>query len=338
MKAIICNKPGELKLIDIPQPELKHDHALVRIRRIGICGTDLHAYEGTQPFFNYPRILGHELAGEIIDIDGTDDFVKGELVTFIPYINCQECPSCRRGFTNCCEQIRVFGVHTDGGMQEYVTIPVRLLLKVSSMSLEEMALVEPLAIAAHGVNRSRMTAGEHVLIIGAGPIGVGLIQFAKLKGANVTVMDLSDSRLKFCRDVLNVEHTISPLEKDHIEKLALITKSRMFPVVFDATGNINALNAGFTYMAYTGRYVLVGLQLKEIHFSHPEFHKREGNLMSSRNATRSDFEEVLQAISAKQIRPLNMVSHNVLFDAVPANFPSWLEAHNNVLKVLVTLD
>jgi 2-desacetyl-2-hydroxyethyl bacteriochlorophyllide A dehydrogenase len=338
MKALICNKPGELKLIEVPKPDLKKDHALVRIRRIGICGTDLHAYQGTQPFFSYPRILGHELAGEIIDIDGTDDFVKGELVTFIPYINCQECASCRRGFTNCCEQIRVFGVHTDGGMQEYVTIPVRLLLKVNSMPLDEIALVEPLAIAAHGVNRGRIATGEQVLVIGAGPIGVGLIQFAKLKGANVTIMDLSDSRLKFCREVLNVEQTINPLEKDHMEKLALITKSRMFSVVFDATGNINALNAGFNYMGYTGRYVLVGLQLKEIHFSHPEFHKREGNLMSSRNATRSDFEEVLRVISAQQIRPLNMVTHTVQFDAVPAHFPSWLDAHNNVLKVMVTLD
>lgn len=338
MKALLCNKPGELNFVDVKKPELEKDHALIRIRRIGICGTDLHAFEGTQPYFSYPRILGHELAGEIVDIDGTDAFVKGELVTFIPYINCQECATCRAGFTNCCERIRVFGVHVDGGMQEYVTIPVRLLLKVNTLSLDEIALVEPLAIAAHGVSRGRVAPNEHVLVIGAGPIGVGLIQFAQLAGAHVTVMDVSNSRLKYCRDVLKVEHVINPTEKDYMERLSLITGSAMFHVVFDATGNINALNNGFTYMGYTARYVLVGLQLKEIHFSHPEFHKREGNLMSSRNATRSDFEKVLSAISNKHIHPMSMISHSVDFSSVPRDFASWLDPKNNVLKVVVKLD
>src|SRR6186713_3204002 len=149
MKVLICMEPGRFEYKKEEMPQLKRDHSIIKIKRIGVCGTDLHAFEGTQPFFSYPRILGHELAGEIVDSDGAPGFSKGDMVTFIPYFNCQTCIACRNGKPNCCERINVFGVHSDGGMAEYVSVPSYSLVHGKGLELSTLALTEPLAIGAH---------------------------------------------------------------------------------------------------------------------------------------------------------------------------------------------
>src|SRR5215831_12857481 len=154
MKAIICTRPGKLEYNEIPSPALAEGKAIIRIHRIGICGTDLHAFEGTQPFFTYPRILGHELAGELIDTGDAPGFHKGEIVSFIPYFNCGQCIACRSGKPNCCVQLKVCGVHTDGGMVEYLAVPSDKLLHGNGLSYDELALVEPLSVSAHAVRRA----------------------------------------------------------------------------------------------------------------------------------------------------------------------------------------
>src|ERR1700752_18740 len=172
MKTIVCKSPGLLECNSSEIPHLKKDHAIIKIKRIGICGTDLHAFEGTQPFFNYPRILGHELAAEYVSGDAPG-FKAGEPVTIIPYFNCGKCIACRSGKPNCCTSIQVCGVHVDGGMREYLVVPSYSLLHGDGLSFDELALVEPLAIGAHGVRRAAIEPGEYVLVIGAGPIGLG---------------------------------------------------------------------------------------------------------------------------------------------------------------------
>lgn len=338
MKALQCTSPGRIEMQEVDKPSLLKDHALLRILRIGICGTDLHAFEGTQPYFSYPRILGHELAAELVDIDGSSDFQKGELVTFIPYFNCGSCPMCSVGRTNCCQNLKVCGVHIDGGMTEYLLVPTKFLIKVKKLTVDEIALIEPLAIAMHAVKRANVQRGEHVVVAGAGPIGFGVIEYARSHGAIVSVIDVNEDRLAFCRDKLKVTQTIHAKQVDAFETLRDFTKGQMADVVFDATGNLKALESGFRYMGHGSRYVLVGLQLKVISFSHPEFHKREGTLMSSRNATRSDFESVIQSVEERKIDPLKMVTHHVKFDAVSESFPSWLEPKSKTLKVIVELD
>jgi threonine dehydrogenase-like Zn-dependent dehydrogenase len=154
MKTLVCIKPGEFEYVTGEKPQLQKGHAIIKIRRIGICGTDLHAYEGTQPFFEYPRILGHELAGELVDFDEAPGFEKGEAVTFIPYFNCGKCIACRSGKPNCCSSIKVCGVHQHGGMVEYLSVPSYSLVHGEGLSFDELALVEPLAIGAHGVRRA----------------------------------------------------------------------------------------------------------------------------------------------------------------------------------------
>lgn len=336
MKTLTCSKPYTLIYTDTELPSPAAGESLLKIKRIGICGTDLHAYEGTQPFFNYPRILGHELSAEIISTDAKG-FSPGDVVTILPYFNCGNCIACRSGKPNCCVNLKVYGVHVDGGMREYISIPSQSLVPGNGLTDDDLALVEPLAIGAHGIKRARIKQGESVLIIGAGPIGLGAMQFAKLRGAEVIAMDTNDNRLKFCRNKLDIVNTIKADTQDTFSELQRITKGDMPTVVIDATGNLKAINNAFNYMAHGGRYVLIGLQKEPISFSHPEFHKREGTLMSSRNATRQDFDDVIAFIKNGKIDPGIYITHRVNFEDVASGFKGWLSPKTNVIKAMVTI-
>jgi len=336
MKTLICTTPGQFTYADIPVPERKQGETLLRIRRVGICGTDLHAYEGTQPFFQYPRILGHELAGEIVATD-EPGFAAGEFVTIIPYFYCSNCVACKAGKTNCCTQLKVCGVHVDGGMREYLLVPSYSLVKSRGLGLDELALVEPLAIGAHGIRRAQVIPGEWVAVIGAGPIGLGVMEFARIAGANVIAVDVQENRLQFCKERLQIPFTINAAKENVSAQLAQLTNGDMPTVVIDATGNLSAINESFRYLAHGGRYVLVGLQKGEIRFSHPEFHQREATLMSSRNATREDFDRVIDALLNGQVLPLNYITHRVLFEEVQEVFPGWLLPANQVIKAMVSI-
>ena len=336
MKTLICTTPGSFAYGEAEIPVVNPGNTLLQIKRVGICGTDLHAFEGTQPFFSYPRILGHELAADIVETD-QPGFTKGEAVTIIPYFNCGYCIACRFGKPNCCTQIKVCGVHIDGAMVDYLSVPSYSLVHGEGLSYDELALVEPLAIGAHGVRRAAVQQGEFILIVGAGPIGLGTMEFARIAGAKVIAMDVNEGRLDFCKNKLKVDFTVNPLQENAVEKLLQITNGDMPTVVIDATGNLKAINNSFKYLAHGGRYVLIGLQKGEIEFSHPEFHKREAALLSSRNATRADFEHVIASMKKGLVNPTNYISHRVNFDQVKNAFASWLNPENHVIKAMVTM-
>jgi len=234
--------------------------------------------------------------------------------------------------------MKVFGVHIDGGMSEYISVPINKLLHGNKMSFDELALVEPLAIGAHGIRRAAVKPDEFVLIIGAGPIGLGTMEFARTAGAKVIAMDMNERRLNFCREKLQVKHAINPATDDVVGQLKELTNGDMPTVVIDATGNLKAINAGFQYMAHGARYVLVGLQKNEITISHPEFHKREATLMSSRNATKEDFDHVMNCMRNGLVDPATYITHRVEFDGVKDNFNSWLDPANGVIKAMVELN
>lgn len=337
MRTLVCTKPGEFKYATGEIPQQQRGQAIIKIKRIGICGTDLHAFEGTQPYFEYPRILGHELSGELVAFDNTPGFEIGEPVTFIPYFYCGRCVACRNGKPNACVNIKVCGVHQDGGMVEYLSVPSYSLLHSEGLSFDALALVEPLAIGAHGVRRAGVTKDEFVLVIGAGPIGLGTMEFARIAGGKVIALDINTDRLKFCREKLQVEHIINATDADVIEQLKFITNGDMPTVVIDATGNLKAINHAFQYMAHGARYVLIGLQKGDVSFSHPEFHKREATLMSSRNATRQDFEHVISSMRKKLVDPTNYITHRVDFDQVKDEFKGWLNPASGVIKAMVEI-
>jgi 2-desacetyl-2-hydroxyethyl bacteriochlorophyllide A dehydrogenase len=338
MKILTCTTPGTFEYSTGERPALTKGNAIIKIKRIGICGTDLHAFEGTQPFFNYPRVLGHELAGELVAFDDAPGFEIGEAVSFMPYFNCGKCIACRRGKPNCCAQIQVCGVHVHGGMAEYLSVPSYSLLHGEGLSYDELALVEPLAIGAHGVRRAAVEPGEFVLVIGAGPIGLGTMEFARISGGRVIALDINDQRLDFCKNKLKVTHTVNALAPDVQEQLAEITHGDMPTVIIDATGSLKAINNAFRYMAHGARYVLIGLQKGEVSFSHPEFHKREATLMSSRNATKADFEHVITSLKQGQIDPTTYITHRVAFENVKDEFQNWLNPANGVIKAMVSID
>jgi 2-desacetyl-2-hydroxyethyl bacteriochlorophyllide A dehydrogenase len=336
MNTLVCQTPGHFEYKQTALPEVKPGYSLVRVRQVGVCGTDLHAFDGTQPFFTYPRILGHEIAAEYVAGDAIG-FSAGDRLTVIPYYHCGTCIACRQGKTNCCASLKVTGVHVDGAMTSHLLVPSYTLVQGEGLNDDQLALVEPLAIGAHAVERSGMQSGDWVLIAGAGPIGLGLIQFARLKGAQIIVADTQEHRLDFCRKILNVEHVINPSKVDVAETLRIRTDGEMPSIVIDATGNLNAINQSFRYMAHAGTYVLVGLQLGEISFSHPEFHKREGTLMSSRNATRGDFKSVMQAIQLGQINPLPMITHRLSFGLAAERFNLLVQSDQKVVKAMIHL-
>ena len=338
MRALVLEQPGIFQYKNIAAPAMQPGHALLNIKRIGICGTDLHAFEGTQPYFNYPRILGHELAAELVDADGADDFLPGELVTVIPYFNCGNCIACRNGKPNCCSSIKVCGVHVDGGMVDQLLVPTGALLHGQGLQPDALALLEPLAIGAHGIARAAVQPGEVVLVMGAGPIGIAAITFAQVSGTTVIVLDVNEQRLKFCTEQLHVAYAINAKDNDAAAQVSSITNGDMPTVVIDCTGNQAAINNGLHYLAHGGRYVLIGLQKGDLVFSHPEFHKRETTLMSSRNATRNDFMHVMQCIRKGLVNPEALITHRLAFDRLKDNFELLSDPANHTIKAMVYMD
>lgn len=337
MRTIVCEQPNEFKLVNTDSPLQKQDEAIVAIKRVGICGTDLHAYKGNQPFFTYPRVLGHELAG-VIEWVGENyaGLKEGDQVTIIPYMACRKCVACRQGKTNCCTQMKVLGVHIDGGMSEKFSVPHDYLIKTEGLSLDESAVVEPLSIGAHAVKRAEIHKGEFVLVIGAGPIGLGVMTFAQQEGAKVIAMDINRERLAFCRRWANVEYTINALESP-MDAIKEITGGDLPTIVFDATGNRKSMEEAFRYPANGGKLVFAGLVRTDIVFFDPDFHAKELTLMGSRNATKEDFNYVINSIKSGKIDVGAYITHRVSFEQMIDRYEEWLKPETGVVKAVIEI-
>lgn len=334
MKSIVCDTPGSLRMEQRPIPVPAADEVLLRVRRIGLCGTDMHIFRGTQPFLSYPRVMGHELSGEIVSAPAGAGLAAGDQVYVMPYMACGDCVACRRGKTNCCTRIEVLGVHRDGGMCEYLALPAKFVFKTDGVSLDAAAMIEFLAIGAHAVRRGAVSAGQNVLVVGAGPIGMAVMLFAAQHGATVTVLDGRADRLAFCRDALHIERLVT-LGADDKEQLSALTQGDFFDVVFDATGNIEAMKRGLEFVAHGGSYVLVSIVRDILSFSDPEFHKRETSLLGSRNATVEDFQEVLAAIKAGRIPLALLNTHRSTLDEFSGVLAHWMDPASAVIKAIV---
>jgi len=338
MRQAVLEQPGRLVLGDAPPPAPpRPGEALVRVRRVGVCGTDFHAFKGDQPFFAYPRILGHELGVELIETPSEAGVLKaGDRCALEPYMECGRCVACRRGRTNCCAKLEVLGVHVDGGMKELLTVPLRKLHRSESLSFEQLALVETLSIGAHAVARAGLQRGETVLVVGTGPIGLAVIQSAQLMGVRILATDVNEGRLEFCRRGMGVEHTF-PADASAEHALGAATRGEMPTVVFEATGNPASMERSFAFVASGGTLVLVGLCPAKIAFADPEFHRREMTLLSSRNATAADFDRVLAAVEAGTLDTRPWVTHRAPLSAVGEALPAWARPDSGVLKAIVEI-
>ncbi|MCT7328349.1 zinc-binding alcohol dehydrogenase family protein [Ralstonia mojiangensis] len=333
MLTVVCETPGTLLALDRPVPTPAEGEVLLRVKRVGVCGTDLHIFTGNQPYLNYPRVMGHELSGIVEQAPAGSALAKGDVVYVMPYLSCGHCVACRQGRTNCCVNIQVLGVHRDGAFTEYLSVPQAFVHKADGVSLDQAAMVEFLAIGAHAVRRAQVRAGQRVLVVGAGPIGMAAMIFAKLRGAVVTALDSRADRLAFAVEQLSVDASVALGDSDEAQ-LSALTANEFYDVVFDATGNPKAMERGLRFVAHAGTYVLISVVAANISFSDPEFHKRETTLLASRNATTEDFETVLDAMRAGKI-PTALNTHRMALADVPEHFKTLLDPAAGVVKAIV---
>ena len=339
MLTIVLDQPGSFRVTDTAEPAAPGPgEALVRVGRVGICGTDLHAFHGNQPFFSYPRILGHELGVEVLALGpGTEasGLAVGDRCAVEPYLNCGECLACRRGRINCCESLRVLGVHMDGGMREWIVVPVNKLHK-STLPLEHLATVEMLCIGAHAVSRAAPEPGESVLVIGAGPIGLATAQFALLAGADVTMLEISAQRRAFAAEHLDVSRLLDGAGGAEAQ-IRDALGGQLPSLVFDATGNAASMNAAFNLVANSGKLTLVGLVQGQLTFTDSEFHRREMTLLSSRNARAQDFRTVLDALESRRFDIAPWITHQTRPATFISDFPTFLQPERGVVKAMLEL-
>jgi alcohol dehydrogenase len=341
MKALQLERPERWLSIDLPEPPAPGPgEALLRVHRVGVCGTDLSGYLGKMPFFSYPRIPGHELGVEVLTVgEGVTNVKPGDRCAVEPYLNCQQCYACRRGFTNCCEQNKTLGVMCDGGLAERIILPARKLHLASRLTAEQCALVETLAIGCHAVDRGGAKAEEHVLIIGAGPIGLSALEFAKLSGAKPIVMDISETRLAFVREKMGVPDTVVARgDQSDVDTLSAITNGQLADVVVDATGNNQSMVRALELTSFAGRVVFVGITQKNLDLPHaPVLHRRELTLMASRNAHTRDFPRIIQLIEEGRINTQPWITHHASMEEVPDVFPTWLKPETGVIKAVINV-
>ena len=337
MRAVVCHAPHHIALKNRPVPLRGDGEVLVRIRRVGICGTDFHIYEGLHPFLSYPRVMGHELSATVVAAPDGGLLRAGMDVVVNPYLACGTCHACRSGKPNCCMNIAVLGVHSDGGMCEFLSLPPQNLIPSNGLSLDAAATVEFLAIGAHAVRRAGPIAGGRALVVGAGPIGLGTALFASIAGAEVTVMDRDVTRLEIAEARIGLTHAVMA-DETAAQALAEITSENGFDVVFDATGNRQSMQDSFGHVAHGGTCVLVGVIRDDITFADAEFHKREMALLASRNATNADFQQVMAAIASGAVPVDALITHRTTLERVVDDLPRWATDKTGLIKSMIEID
>ena len=337
MKSLVCVEPNQFELKEAEEPQAGAGQALVKIKSCGLCGSDIHAFRGKQLFFTYPRVFGHELGGEIAAVGADVQGLKvGDPVAVLPYIACGKCIACRKGRPNCCMNISVVGVHEDGGMCEYLALPADYLIKAEGLSWDQLALVECMAIGAHAVNRAKPGQGEWALVIGAGPIGLGIMAFARLAGARVIALDIDQKRLEFAQKYFGVDEIINAKENP-AEKLSELTGGEYAPYVYDATGSQASMEKAIQYLSHAGHLVYIGHFPGSFTLADGDFHKRETTLMGSRNATKEDFAQVIAAMASGGLDVQPLITHRASLPEMPGVIENWLDPSSGMIKGVVEI-
>ena len=333
MEALVCLEPGRLELANLPPPQRGSADVLVRPRCVGICGTDYHIFEGKHPFLKYPRVMGHELAVEVVEAAADSGVSVGEICVVNPYLSCGNCIACRMDRPNCCVHLSVLGVHQDGGMADLIAVPRQNLIRAPGLTVDECAAVEFLAIGAHAVRRVSVTHADHVLVVGAGPIGLGVALAARAAGADVFVLDDNAERTSAAQSIAEAKPIL--VDDSPAQAVNRITSGEGFNVVFDATGNQQAMQAGFDYVAHGGRYVLVGVITGSVAFADPDFHRKEMTLLGTRNATSEDFGNVIACIRNGSVPVNRLITHRTSLSGAIMDLPRWAKDKTGLIKALI---
>jgi len=332
MQALSVEAPGRTRLVEVARPELHAGWVRVGIAYVGICGTDYHIFEGTHPFLEYPRIIGHELSGRVLD-PGDSALSIGAAVVINPYLNCGHCPACLSGTPNCCETLKVLGVHTDGGMTEEIVMPAKNLYPATGISLRDAAMVEFLCIGAHAVRRTELSSQHRALVIGAGPIGLGTAVFARIAGAEVTLLDAADDKIAAAAEMGFAAFNLSQVEDEAFKT----RRASGFDAVLDATGSLRAMAAALLYARNGGALTLVGVTSGDLVWPDAEVHRREMTIRASRNATDTDFRHVMDSIGAGLVPTDALATHSTDLDHVASDLARWSHDRTGLIKAIVTI-
>lgn len=332
MKKLVCKNPKDLALIDVEADAVPEGWVPLDIARVGICGTDYHIYSGNQPFLKYPRVMGHEVSAWVSDEYCGTDFKIGDLLILNPYFACNGCHACKNQKPNCCENVEVFGVHRDGAMAEKFSAPPQNLISADGLTPDQAAMVEFLAIGCHGVARTSVTPGAKTLIVGSGPIGLAAAIFARLSGSHVTMLDVSTKKSEMLGRKFDLR-VVHPSDDKTMQSL-----QDKFDHVFDATGNINAMNSGLKFVSHGGTYTLLSIVQQELQFPDPEFHKKEVTLFASRNANRSDFARVIKAIKDGDIDTDVIATHRTNLNNAATDIHKWAAEREAVIKAIIEIN
>lgn len=335
MEALVCVRPGELRLERRSPPKADLSRLLVRPRRVGVCGTDYHIFEGKHPYLQYPRVMGHELAVELVDAPAGLQLPAGQIFAVNPYVSCGGCIACRRGKPNCCTTLSVLGVHEDGGMAGLLALPAANLIPVDGLSMDQAATVEFLAIGAHAVRRAALSREDRALVVGAGPIGLAVALFAIQSGASVTILDRDAERAASAESITGANTLVA--DEAGLAELAGSTSNEGFDVVFDATGSPAAMEKSFDHVAHGGRYVLVGVVREAITFQDPDFHRKEMTLLGSRNATAEDFGQVVAAIRGGLVPVDRLITHRTSLPNAVFDLPRWASQKRGLIKAVIEI-
>ena len=326
MRALQLTDTRTLQGVNLPEPgEPGPDQALVAIKTMGVCGTDISGYLGKMPFIEFPRILGHELGVEVLTVgENVSHLQAGDRCCVEPYLHCGKCYSCRRGNTNCCEQMRVLGVHCDGGLRERMVLPASKLHVANSLSFEQLALVEMLGIGCHAIDRAQLAPADDVLVLGAGPIGLTVVEFALLAGARTTIYEPGEIRRSFVKARYPSVTVLSEPPDDLAAQ-----------VVIDATGHPGSMSQTVRYARFTGRIIYVGITKEPVTLDDPLFHRKELSLFASRNALSRDFPRILALMAGGKLAVTDWINDSATLSDAQAGFERWTSPGSNVVKAVI---
>ncbi len=330
MNTATLTQPGRFDWADSALPDSPGaGEVLARVLTVGICGTDLHAFEGTQPFFSYPRVLGHELAVEVLALgDGISGLKPGDRCAVNPYMTCGECAACLRGRTNCCAKMRVIGVHADGGMRDRILLPARQLYVCERLKPVQIPLVETLGVGIHAVGRSGAVAGDRAIVAGAGPIGLSVVEFLRFAGvSDIGIIEKMPERLDFAARHYGLKRNFPSHEEARQETPSML--------VFDCTGDRGSMESSIQLVEQGGKLIFVGLINDHVSLFDPDLHRREATILASRNSTPAEHHTVLEAMESGRIDVGAWPTDFVKPGEMAARFPAWLHRQAGVVKAVI---
>jgi 2-desacetyl-2-hydroxyethyl bacteriochlorophyllide A dehydrogenase len=335
MNAIVLESPGHVQMKTVADDDAaRGEGVLLRVRMVGLCGSDLNSYRGRNPLVSYPRIPGHEVAATVAETSAMfPQWHAGTHVTLSPYFNCGKCAACLRGRSNACHGNETLGVQRDGALIEFIRVPAARLFR-ADLTIKELCLVEPLTVGFHAVARGRIMASDTVAVLGCGGVGLGAVAGAAFRGAKVIAVDLDDAKLTTARKA-GAAHTINTARQELHGQLAELTDGRGPDVVIEAIGMPETYRAAVEEVAYTGRVIYIGWAKEHVEYETRPFVHKELDILGSRNAQREDFMEVIRMLEAHRFPVEDAVTHVVPMKETPAILEAWNREPGRFCKIMV---